>query len=355
MRVVIVGASGNAGTALLRRLRAEPDLDLTGVCRRPPTPAGPYADVTWHPVDIGSDDATDRLAEIFSGADAIVHLAWQIQPSHDQRRLYRTNVLGSRAVFRAAIRAGVPTLVHASSVGVYAPGPKRAFVRETWLRTGITESSYSRHKALVERMLDEIESDHPTLRIVRLRPGLIFQRDAGAEITRYFAGPLLPTSLLRFGRIPVVPRHPGLRLQAVHADDVADAYLRVLRADVRGAFNLAAGPVLDADIIGRAFHGVPLSVPGLLLEGAAALTWQLRLQPVDRGWVRLALKSPLMSCDRAAADLGWRPETDAVSAFRELLTGIADSAGTDSPPLTNDPGLPGRPGGLLRGRLPGNP
>jgi UDP-glucose 4-epimerase len=353
MRVVIVGASGNSGTALLRRLRYEPDLDLSGVCRRPPAPAGPYADVTWHSLDIGADDATDRLAEVFTGADAVVHLAWQIQPSHDQRRLYLTNVLGSRAVFRAAIRAGAAVLAHASSVGVYAPGPKQAFVRETWLRTGVPESSYSRHKALVERMLDEIESDHPTMRIVRLRPGLIFQRNAGAEIARYFAGPLLPANLLRFGRIPVVPRHPGLRMQAVHADDVADAYLRVLRADVRGAYNLAAGPVLDADIVSRAFHGVPLRVPGLLLEGAAALTWQLRLQPVDRGWVRLALKAPLMSCDRAAGDLGWRPATDAVSAFRELLAGIADTSGTESPPLAENPDLPGRFGGLLRGRLPG--
>ncbi|WP_433791617.1 NAD-dependent epimerase/dehydratase family protein [Actinoplanes sp. CA-252034] len=353
MRVVIVGASGNSGTALLRRLRSESDLDLAGVCRRPPAPAGPYADVSWHSIDIGADDAGDRLSEVFTGADAVVHLAWQIQPSHDQRRLYRTNVLGSRAVFRAAIRAGVPVLAHASSVGVYAPGPKQAFVRETWLRTGVPESSYSRHKALVERMLDEIESDHPTMRVVRLRPGLIFQRDAGAEIARYFAGPLLPASLLRFGRIPVVPRHPGLRMQAVHADDVADAYLRVLRADVRGAFNLAAGPVLDADIVSRAFHGVPLRVPGLLLEGAAGLTWRLRLQPVDRGWVRLALKAPLMSCDRAAGELGWRPATDAVSAFRELLGGIADASGAASPPLAEDSDLPGRFGGLLRGRLPG--
>ncbi|WP_430783737.1 NAD-dependent epimerase/dehydratase family protein [Actinoplanes sp. G11-F43] len=353
MRVVIVGASGNVGTALLRRLRDEPGMDPIGVSRRRPESTGPYAGIPWHTADIGAEDATGTLIDVFRGADAVVHLAWQIQPSHDQRRLYRTNVLGSRAVFRAVVEAGVPSLVHASSVGAYAPGPKQAFVRENWLRTGIPESSYSRHKALVERVLDEVEADHPTLRVVRLRPGLIFQRDAGTEIARYFAGPLLPVDLLRFGRIPVVPRHPGLRIQGVHADDVADAYLRALRGDVRGAFNIAAGPVLDADVVSRAFHGVPVPVPGLLIEGAAALTWQLRLQPVDRGWVRLALKAPLMSCDRAAAELGWRPATDAISALRELVTGIADRAHTQSPPMAGDPALPGRFGGLLRGRLPG--
>ncbi|GIF05961.1 NAD-dependent epimerase/dehydratase family protein [Actinoplanes siamensis] len=354
MRVVIVGATGNAGTALLRRLRTEPDIEAIGVARRLPEDTGPYAGLQWHSVDVGHDDAPDQLTGIFQGADAVVNLAWQIQPSHDARRLYRTNVLGSRAVFRAALRAGVGALVHASSVGVYAPGPKWAYVKETWLRTGVPESSYSRHKALTERMLDEIESDHPTLRVVRLRPGLIFQRDAGTEIGRYFAGPLLPARLLRFGWLPALPANRRLRLQGVHADDVADAYLRVLRADVRGAFNIAAGPVLDPGVLARTFHGVPVPVPGFALEGAAALSWLLRLQPVDRGWVRLALKAPLMCCDRAASELGWRPSRDAVEALRELVAGLAERAGRpDSPPLDAAASQPGRLGGLLRGRLPG--
>ncbi|WP_127542880.1 NAD-dependent epimerase/dehydratase family protein [Actinoplanes sp. OR16] len=349
MRVVIVGASGNAGTALLRRLSSEPGVEAVGVSRRVP----PDPPIEWHSADVGEDDATERLTPIFGGADAVVNLAWQIQPSHDQRRLYRTNVLGSRAIFRAALRAGVPSLVQASSVGVYAPGPKHAFVTEEWRRSGVIESSYSRHKALVERMLDEIESDHPTLRVVRVRPGLIFQRTAGTEIGRYFAGPLLPARLLRFGWIPVLPAHPRLRMQAVHADDVADAYFSILSSDVRGAFNLAAGPILSGQSAASVFHGVTVGVPGVALEGAAALSWWLRLQPVDRGWVRLAFKSPLMSCDRAASELGWRPRVSALDALRELVAGLADRAGSSQPPLRTDPDLPGRMGGLLRGRLPG--
>ncbi|MFI5491306.1 NAD-dependent epimerase/dehydratase family protein [Actinoplanes sp. NPDC051859] len=355
MRVVIVGASGNAGTALLRRLRNEPGMDLAGVVRRlPATTEPPYDAVEWHSCDIGAPDAAGRLTELFRGADAVVHLAWQIQPSHDQRLLYRTNVTGSRAVVEGVLRAGVPTLVYASSVGVYSPGPKDAYVTEEYPRFGIRGSSYSRHKALVETLLDRVESDHPTLRVVRLRPGLIFQREVGTEIGRYFAGPLLPARLLRYGRIPIIPSHPALRVQAVHADDLADAYARALTADVRGAFNVAAGPVLDPTVAARAFHGREVPVPGLLLRGAADLSWRLRLQPVDAGWVRLGLKAPLMSCDRIAAELGWRPLTDAVHTLKELVAGLAERAHTDSPPLSSDPELPGRLGGVLRGRLPGS-
>ena len=44
-------------------------------------------------------------------------------------------------------------------------------------------------------------------------------------------------------------------MQAVHADDVADAYARVLRSQVRGAFNVAAGPVLDPTVAAQIFRG----------------------------------------------------------------------------------------------------
>ncbi|HET6529147.1 MAG TPA: NAD-dependent epimerase/dehydratase family protein [Actinoplanes sp.] len=349
MRVVIVGASGNAGTALVRRLRQESDVEIVGVARRLPPPDG----LEWHAHDIGTA-SVDELAATFRGADAVVHLAWQIQPSHDQRVLYRTNVLGSRTVTAAVLQAGVPALVFASSVGVYAPGPKDEYVTEAWPATGVLPSSYSRHKVLVERLLDRVADDHPALRVVRMRPGLIFQRRSGTEIGRYFAGPLLPARLLRFQRIPVIPSHPRLRVQAVHADDVADAYARVLHSDARGAFNLAAGPVLDPAVAARVFRGVQVPVPGPVLHAAAALSWRLRLQPVDAGWVELGLNAPLMSSDRIAGELGWRPRHDAVSALRELVAGMAERAHDDTPPLSADPSLPGRLGGLVRGRLPGS-
>jgi nucleoside-diphosphate-sugar epimerase len=355
MRVVIVGASGNVGTAILRRLRPEPDVDIVGVARRPPPPdAGtPYDSMDWHAIDVGADDAVDRLVPIFTGAAAVVHLAWQIQPSHDRQRLRRTNVDGSAHVTEAAVRARTPALVYASSVGTYAPGPKDRFVGEDWPATGVPGSSYSEDKAAVEALLDGVEREHPGLRVVRLRPGLIFQRVAGTEIARYFAGPLLPLPLLRFGRLPVVPSHPRLRLQAVHADDVADAYVGAVRGDAHGAFNLAAIPVLTPAVVAAAFHGRTVPVPASLLKTMAQLTWRARLQPVDAGWVELALAAPLLSTRRAESELGWRPRVDAVSALRELLAGMADDAGTASPPLSPDPARPGRTGALLRGRLPG--
>ncbi|WP_432992445.1 NAD-dependent epimerase/dehydratase family protein [Dactylosporangium sp. CA-233914] len=349
MRIVVVGASGNAGTALLRRLRADGGHSVSGVARR--LPDGPeYAWVRWHSCDVGAPGAEDELPGIFEGADAVVHLAWQIQPSHDRAVLRRTNVEGSRAVVDTAVRAGVGTLVAASSVGVYAPGPKDGLVGEDWPATGVAASSYSRDKVALEGMLDAVEG---RLRVVRLRPGLIFQRDAGTEISRYFLGPLAPVGLLRFGRVPLVPDHPRLRLQAVHADDVADAYVRALTTDVRGAFNVAAEPVLTPSLAAEMFHGRTIGVSAGVLRAAAAATWRLRLQPVDAGWVRLALAAPLLATTRATTELGWRPTIDATEALRDLAAGMAAHAHAGSPPLSGSSSSPGRLGALLHGRLPG--
>lgn len=362
MRVVIIGASGNAGTALLRRLRHEPDLELVGVSRRVPstmdeaTGTTGAAEVEWHACDIGSLAARDQLTEILAGAGAVVNLAWQIQPGHDRRVLYATNVRGSAAVAAAAVAARVPTLVHASSVGTYAPGPKDRFVDESWPATGVPGSTYSRHKALVEMMLDRLEREQPSIRVVRLRPGLIFQRSAGTEIMRYFVGPFLPMGLLRRalrGGLPLVPTTSPLRMQAVHADDVADAYARAILGDARGPFNVVAEPVIDTDVLTSLFRGRAVRVPAPLLQGLADLTWRMRLQPVEAGWIRLALQAPLLSSRRATDELGWRPTVGADAALRELLDGMAHRAYAPTPPLSGGLTLPGRLGGLVRGRLPG--
>jgi nucleoside-diphosphate-sugar epimerase len=201
-------------------------------------------------------------------------------------------------------------------------------------------------------MLDEAESAQ--LRIVRLRPGLTFQREAGTEIARYFLGPFAPVRLLRYRRIPIVPKHDRLRVQAVHADDVADAYAKAIFSEATGAFNIAALPVLTPQRIATRYHGIAVPVPTAALRVGAAATWRARLQPVDPGWVALALGAPLMNTDRAQIELNWAPAVDADQALDDLIDGMALLAHADGPPLTADPTQPGRLRGLLRGRAPGS-
>jgi nucleoside-diphosphate-sugar epimerase len=244
----------------------------------------------------------------------------------------------------------VGTIVYASSVGAYSAGPKDRAVDESWDTHGIPTSFYSRHKAAVERILDSFEAAHPQIRVVRLRPGLIFQREAASEIRRYFVGPLLPDALVRRGLIPIVPRMERLRFQAVHSHDIGEAYrLAVVNPDAHGAYNVAADPVLDADELGRALGARPVGVPAAALRLAAQLTWKARLQPTPPGWLDLALGVPIMDTTRARTELGWTPRHTAVDAFLELFHGLRDGAGYGTPPLDADAGGPMRVREVLTG------
>jgi UDP-glucose 4-epimerase len=337
MKVVVVGASGNVGTSLLRSLADEPEVEsVLGLARR--VPERRFPKVEWRPVDISRDE----LAPHLEGADAVVHLAWLIQPSRDLATLRATNVDGSARLLHAVVAAKVPALVYASSVGAYSPGPKDRRVDESWPTDGVASSFYSRHKAEVERLLDRFEREAPTVRTVRIRPGLIFKREAAAEIRRLFAGPLLPGSLLRPGLIPVLPVPERLRFQAVHSYDVGDAYRLAVVGDARGAFNIATEPVLDREELGKVLDARSVRLPPAVLRGGAAVTWRLRLQPSEPGWVDMALAVPLMNTRRAREELGWEPSRSSTDALRELLEGMRHSSGLDTPPL--DP----RAGGPLR-------
>jgi UDP-glucose 4-epimerase len=328
MRVVVIGASGNVGTSLLRALAADGEVaEIVGVARRRPVHSFPKTE--WRSADVGRDDLTSS----FRGADCVVHLAWAIQPSHDLAVLRRTNVDGSERVFRAVADAGVPALVYASSVGAYSPGPKDRAVDENWPTDGTPTSFYARHKAEVEALLDRFQLEQPETRVVRLRPGLIFKRGSGEEQRRYFLGPLFPRVLARRGALTVVPDIPGLRFQAVHTQDVAEAYRLAVVGDARGAFNVAAEPVLDAPLLADALGARVVPMPATVARQAMAASWRLRLQPTPPGWLDMGLGVPIMDTSRARDELGWEPRHSSVEAIREVLTGIAEAEGEPTPPL----------------------
>jgi nucleoside-diphosphate-sugar epimerase len=335
VRIAVLGATGNVGTSVLRALGEDPAVEsVLAIARREPTLRLPKT--AWVVADVRSSNLVEQLR----GAQAVVHLAWLIQPSRRQDLLRDVNVEGSRRVFEAVAEAEVPALVYASSVGAYSPGPKDRKVDESWPIGGIDSSYYSRHKSEVERVLDGFEGRHPEVRVVRLRPGLIFKREAGSEIRRYFAGPLLPRRLVQPRLLPLVPAIPRLRFQAVHADDVGEAYRLAATLDVRGAFNIAAEPVLDSPELGRLLKARPLRIPAGILRGAAGISWRFRLQPTAPGWIDMALAVPLMDSRRAREELGWMPTRSSGDALLELLAGIREGAGLDTPPLS--PGAGGR-------------
>ncbi|MGN6612571.1 MAG: NAD-dependent epimerase/dehydratase family protein [Angustibacter sp.] len=319
MRLVVTGASGNVGTALLRRL-ATSEHELVAVAPSPPPPGAPYDHAHWLSADLSEPRSEAVLAEAVRDADAVVHLAWGFQPSHDVGYLERLGVGGTRRIAHAVRAAGVPHLVHMSSVGAYSAKRDDARVDESWPTDGMPTSAYSTHKAAAERELDALEAQPDAPVVTRMRPGLIGQAAAGSELLRYGLPPAVPAAVLR--HLPLLPLDPRLAVPIVHADDVAEAIVRALERRAEGPFNLAADPPVTATMGARALGARVVPVPAQALSLLAQASWYAHLQPVDRGWVDLAYGVPLLDCSRARDVLGWEPTRDAEQVLHETVAGL---------------------------------
>lgn len=331
MKVVVIGASGNLGSAAIRALTADGAARVVGVARR--APSGPsaidLASVEWREADVSTAD----LEPFLDGADAVVHLAWKFQPTHRPEETWATNAVGTRRVLEAVARAGVPALVCASSVAAYSPVHHDDPVDESWETDGASAAAYCREKAYVERALDAFACAHPEVRLVRVRPAFVFQRSAASEQRRIFGGPLARPALLDRRRIPVVPVPAGLRMQAVHAGDIGRALATAATTEVSGAFNLAGAGVIGRDEIGELMGARTVEVAPNFVRHGLDTAWHARLAQVPGSLLDAVMQLPLMSTARAEQELGWQPRHTAMDALEAVISGIPEKAGSELPPL----------------------
>jgi nucleoside-diphosphate-sugar epimerase len=331
MRIVIVGGSGNVGTALLRELKADGSHEVVGVARRRPADDYPYNTADWHSLDVSDDSAAATLTELFDGADSVVNLAWGFQPARDVGYLHRVGVGGLEAVLMAGRSAGVPHLIHMSSVGAYSAAPRGEVVQEDWPTDGVQSLPYSLQKAAAERVLDRDAEVPGGPAICRLRPGLIMQRQAGSGLLRYGVPALFPAAGLDL--LPLLPLDRTFAVPIVHARDVAAAVVAALHRRATGPFNLGTATPLTPDIIASVLRARVVHVPWKVLRAMVSVGWNLRLERLDPGWIDLAFSVPLIDSARARTELGWEPIVDTRAAFREVILGMRSAMSTGSQPL----------------------
>lgn len=333
VRVVVVGATGNIGTSVVEALRDDHSVErVIGLARRAPRPG--TLGIEWRRADIAKDD----LGPHFRGADAVIHLAWQLQPARQSRYLHEINVVGSKRVLDAVAAAGVRTLLYASSTSVYAGAPTGTTVDEAWPLGGVPASTFSQQKLEIERMLDRFTQEHQFVRVVRFRSPVTLKPAAASEFSRQFIGAALP-----FLASPVVRRRylpdAGLSLQVVHSDDVAAAFRAALLSPVAGAFNLAGTTPVDAVSVAERFRMRRFTVGINTARTAMSIGWALHLLPSEPGWLDLIQATPHVDTSRAEAELGWSPEHAVFETLDAFSRAVANGTGFATIPLVPGPAL----------------
>jgi len=197
-RVLITGSNGTIGS-LLRALLGD-RYEITGITRRP-------AD---HPATIGDIADLDTILPAFEGIDAVVHMAGDPSPSASWESVYRNNILGTYNVLEAARRAGVDSVIHASTnhtqamweveqgADVYAPDDGRLLRPDDPFRP---DSFYGWSKASGET-LGRYYSDAFGLRVFCLRIGWVMGGDdpVAMDITGELVPPLPAEAVMARGR-----------------------------------------------------------------------------------------------------------------------------------------------------------
>ena len=255
MRVLVTGAYGLIGSAILARLHRDGhELIAAGRSLDEARRRFPYAQ--WIAADFARLTAAAAWRPLLADVDAVVNCVGVLQDG-GRDDMQAVQVAGTCALFDACAPAGVRRVIHVSAVGASAQGP----------------TAFSRTKAQADAHLATLDLDW-----VILRPGLVLGPAAfgGSAMLRGLAG--LPW---------VTPAVAG-KVQAVSVDDVADTVALCLRGDAppRVTWELVHPQLHDfGDVVAafRQWHGFPPR-PRLDLSVAQGVVAMLAAWAGHLGW-----------------------------------------------------------------------
>jgi nucleoside-diphosphate-sugar epimerase len=324
LTVAVTGPTGTFGAGLLPLLEADDRVaSVVGVARRPWDPSGDgYRKVVYRRGDVRD---TDALAEAFSGADVVVHLAFQITGTASRQTIRAINVDGTVNAFRAAAAAGVRRFVYASSVAAYGFFPDNPVgMTEEWPVRPAAHLFYAQEKAELEQLLARESAEHPEIDLYLLRPPIVVGPHAvgaklpGPELLGRVGGGVL-AALIRLP-IPLPVPSADIRLQLIHERDVGQALLLcAVGAGPAGAYNIAGeGEVSVADVL-RELGMLAVPLPTGLVQRVARTIAGLPGLPAAAGWAEAFSQFAIMDTTKARRELGWAPQWSALEALRDTL------------------------------------
>ena len=286
LTVAVTGAAGYLGGRLIEDLCDDGSVGkVLGFDVRPPSISHPK--FVFDSVDVRDPALEARLA----GVDVLVHLAFVMDPIHDEQTMRDVNVNGSQNVFRCAGRSAVRKVVYTSSAVAYGAHPDNEIplTEESPLRANL-DFSYAAHKLEVEYVVAEVKDEFPDLRFVVFRPAIVF-------------GPNVDNAWSHSMELPFLFAVQGYRnpLQFVHEDDVRRALHFSVTQDLDGAYNLAPGDWMEHDEMVSLTGRRPVRLPEPVAFSLVDRMWALKMAEAPSGMLHYVMHPWVVSSQKLEA------------------------------------------------------
>jgi UDP-glucose 4-epimerase len=324
MKYLITGGSGYIGGRLIELLTRQDDAEVLNLDIRPPSIPRPRT--RFIRMDV-RDRGMRALVEA-EKPDALVHLAFVLNPIRDERAMYDIDVNGTQNVLDAASAAGTPQLLVASSTTAYGAWPDNPvpLTEEDPVR-GMPGYEYARDKTEIDRLCQLWAAQHPDRTMTIVRPTIVF-------------GPNVDNYIVRFWQnSPFIALVDGndLDWQFVHEDDVVEAMSRLLLERKGGIFNLTADGTIKLSEAAAIAGLKTRNVPYKMQRRIAGAMWKLRLPRMEAppGQIEFVRYPWIASNEKLKSELGWTPRYTSRETFEIAMRakGIGASEGeTVAPP-----------------------
>ena len=305
MRYLITGGSGYIGTRLVDLLARREDTEKIVIADVVPPKGGPRPMTEFERVDVRDRGAVHSTLQR-AAPDVLVHLAFILNPVHDEGFMYDVDVNGTHNVLEAAAEAGIGQVLVTTSAAAYGAFPDNPNpITEDHPVRGVGRFSYARDKTESDRIVQLWALQHPAVITTIVRPCIVF-------------GPNVDNYLVRlWSKQPFTADAGQLdeTIQFVHEDDVVEAISRLLLGRHAGEFNIAPEGLMTLRECAEEL-GTPIrKMPFWLFRGIAALLWHLHLSEVPPGQLDFARYPWIVSNEKLKATVGWTPRYSTRESF----------------------------------------
>ncbi len=340
MRYLITGGSGYIGTRLVELLSRREDTEKIVICDVVPPRGGYRPKTEFERVDVRDRGAVHSALQS-ANPDVVVHLAFILNPVHDEGLMYDVDVNGTHNVLEAAAEAGIGQVLVTTSGVAYGAFPDNPDpITEDHPVRGVARFSYARDKTESDRIVQLWALQHPDVITTIVRPCIVY-------------GPNVDNYLVRlWSKAPVVVDTGNIEstTQFVHEDDVVEAISRLLLGRHAGQFNLSPDGLMTRRECAELLDTRVIRLPVWLYRALAKVYWRLRLSEAPPGGIDFELYPWIISNEKLKETLGWSPRYTSRETFEIAMRAQGKLPPADPPEASrtaDDPelysaALPGR-------------